>query len=160
MNGDGGRRSPRRDHHGRARNILPHRLFAILPLAGQRARRWSGPRAAPGERIVALARRFTANSTALSTASGQIKALDQPAFPWVFLARSFIGSGGAGRDAAHVIHSIAGQAYDMGRGCRSMAEVIVDAAPLGIDLARRRLDAISTLAAVRVPWRSGSPTIR
>src|SRR5216684_1874782 len=69
---------------------------------------------------------------------GEIKALDRPrAFPLgYFVARSFIGERLAlVGDAAHVIHPIAGQGLNMGlRDVAALAEVIVDAARLGMDL--------------------------
>src|SRR6266568_4454884 len=69
---------------------------------------------------------------------GEIKALDRPrAFPLgYFVARSFIGERLAlVGDAAHVIHPIAGQGLNMGlKDVAALAEVIVDAARLGMDL--------------------------
>ena len=69
---------------------------------------------------------------------GEIKALDKPrAFPLgYFVARSFIAERLAlVGDAAHVIHPIAGQGLNMGlKDVAALAEVVVDAARLGIDL--------------------------
>jgi len=69
---------------------------------------------------------------------GEIKALDRPrAFPLgYFVARSFIAERLALiGDAAHVIHPIAGQGLNMGlKDVAALAEVVVDAARLGIDL--------------------------
>jgi len=69
---------------------------------------------------------------------GEIKALDKPrAFPLsYFVARSFIGERLALiGDAAHVIHPIAGQGLNLGlKDVAALAEVIVDAARLGIDV--------------------------
>ena len=69
---------------------------------------------------------------------GEIRALDKPrAFPLgYFVARSFIGERLAlVGDAAHVIHPIAGQGLNMGlKDIAALAEVIVDAARLGMDL--------------------------
>ncbi len=66
-----------------------------------------------------------------------MKALDKPrAFPLgYFVARSFIAERLALiGDAAHVIHPIAGQGLNMGlKDAAALAEVIVDAARLGID---------------------------
>jgi 2-octaprenyl-6-methoxyphenol hydroxylase len=130
-----------RDHHGRAEeHFLPAGPFAILPLTGRRSSLvWTEKRAEAG-RIVALGeeefhreleRRFGLHL-------GEIKALDKPrAFPLsYFIARSFIGERLAlVGDAAHVIHPIAGQGLNMGlKDVAALAEVIVDAARLGMDL--------------------------
>ena len=79
-----------------------------------------------------------------------------------FVARSFIGERLAlVGDAAHVIHPIAGQGLNMGlKDVAALAEVIVDAARLGIDLGQADvLDAISA-GGDSTPWRWGSPPIR
>jgi len=130
-----------RDHRGRAEeHFLPAGPFAILPLTGQRSSLvWTEKRDEAG-RIVALSddafhdeleRRFGLHL-------GEVKALDRPrAFPLgYFVARSFIGERLALiGDAAHVIHPIAGQGLNMGlKDVAALAEVIVDAARLGIDL--------------------------
>ena len=69
---------------------------------------------------------------------GEVKALDKPrAFPLgYFVARSFIAERLALiGDAAHVIHPIAGQGLNMGlKDVAALAEVVVDAARLGMDL--------------------------
>jgi 2-octaprenyl-6-methoxyphenol hydroxylase len=130
-----------RDHHGRAEeHFLPAGPFAVLPLKGQRSSLvWTEKRAAAA-RIVALSedefhgeleKRFGLHL-------GEIKALDKPrAFPLsYFVARSFIGERLAlVGDAAHVIHPIAGQGLNMGlKDVAALAEVVVDAARLGIDV--------------------------
>jgi 2-octaprenyl-6-methoxyphenol hydroxylase len=129
-----------RDHHGRAEeHFLPAGPFAILPLRGRRSSLvWSESRreaarivALPPEEFHAeLERRFGLHL-------GEIKALDAPrAFPLgYFVARSFISDRLALiGDAAHVIHPIAGQGLNMGlKDAAALAEVIVDAARLGID---------------------------
>jgi 2-octaprenyl-6-methoxyphenol hydroxylase len=130
-----------RDHQGRAEeHFLPAGPFAILPLKGARSSLvWTEDRA-EATRIVALSedefhieleQRFGLHL-------GEIKALDKPrAFPLgYFVARSFIGERLAlVGDAAHVIHPIAGQGLNMGlKDIAALAEVIVDAARLGIDL--------------------------
>ena len=129
-----------RDHHGRAEeHFLPSGPFAILPLSGKRSSLvWTEKRAEAG-RIVSLGeeefhgeleRRFGLHL-------GEVKALDKPrAFPLgYFVARSFIAERLAlVGDAAHVIHPIAGQGLNMGlKDVAALAEVIVDAARLGID---------------------------
>ncbi len=106
-----------RDHGGRAEeHFLPAGPFAILPLTGFHRE---------------LEQRFGLHL-------GEIKALDRPrAFPLgYFVARSFIGERLAlVGDAAHVIHPIAGQGLNMGlKDVAALAEVVVDAARLGMDL--------------------------
>jgi 2-octaprenyl-6-methoxyphenol hydroxylase len=130
-----------RDHHGRAEeHFLPAGPFAILPLKGGRSSLvWTEDRA-EAARIVALNEdEFHAELEArFGLHLGEIKALDKPrAFPLgYFVARSFIGERLAlVGDAAHVIHPIAGQGLNMGlKDIAALAEVIVDAARLGIDL--------------------------
>ncbi len=133
-----------RDHGGRAEeHFLPAGPFAILPLSGKRSSLvWSEKRA-EAARIVSLGegefhgeleRRF-------GLRLGEIKALDTPrAFPLsYFVARSFIAERMALiGDAAHVIHPIAGQGLNMGlKDVAALAEVVVDAARLGIDLGQQ-----------------------
>jgi 2-octaprenyl-6-methoxyphenol hydroxylase len=130
-----------RDHQGRAEeHFLPAGPFAILPLTGRRS-----------SLVWTEKRREAARITALGEAEfhdeleqrfglhlGEIKALDKPrAFPLsYFVARSFIGERLAlVGDAAHVIHPIAGQGLNLGlKDVAALAEVVVDAARLGIDL--------------------------
>jgi 2-octaprenyl-6-methoxyphenol hydroxylase len=129
-----------RDHHGRAEeHFLPAGPFAILPLKGPRSSLvWTETRA-EAARIVALddiefhgelEQRF-------GLQLGEIRALDRPrAFPLqYFVARAFVGERLAlVGDAAHVIHPIAGQGLNMGlKDIAALAEVVVDAARLGID---------------------------
>ena len=129
-----------RDHHGRAQeHFLPAGPFAILPLAGKRSSLvWTETRG-EAARIVGLSadqfhgeleRRFGLHL-------GEVKALDKPrAFPLsYFVARSFLAERLAlVGDAAHVIHPIAGQGLNLGlKDLAALAEVVVDAARLGID---------------------------
>jgi 2-octaprenyl-6-methoxyphenol hydroxylase len=129
-----------RDHHGRAQeHFLPAGPFAILPLAGKRSSLvWTETRG-EAARIVGLSadqfhgeleRRFGLHL-------GEVEALDKPrAFPLsYFVARSFIAERLAlVGDAAHVIHPIAGQGLNLGlKDVAALAEVVVDAARLGID---------------------------
>jgi 2-octaprenyl-6-methoxyphenol hydroxylase len=130
-----------RDHHGRAEeHFLPAGPFAVLPLKGQRSSLVWTEKRAEAARIVSLSedefhgeleKRFGLHL-------GEIKALDKPrGFPLsYFVARSFIGERLAlVGDAAHVIHPIAGQGLNMGlKDVAALAEVVVDAARLGIDL--------------------------
>jgi 2-octaprenyl-6-methoxyphenol hydroxylase len=130
-----------RDHGGRAEeHFLPAGPFAILPLKGARSSLvWTEDRA-EAARIVALSEdEFHAElEQRFGLHLGEVKALDRPrAFPLgYFVARSFIGERLAlVGDAAHVIHPIAGQGLNMGlKDIAALAEVIVDAARLGIDL--------------------------
>ena len=130
-----------RDHEGRAEeHFLPAGPFAILPLSGKRSSLVWTERRAEAARIVALSdedfhaeleRRFGLHL-------GEVEALDKPrAFPLsYFVARSFIAERLAlVGDAAHVIHPIAGQGLNMGlKDVAALAEVVVDAARLGMDL--------------------------
>jgi 2-octaprenyl-6-methoxyphenol hydroxylase len=129
-----------RDHQGRAEeHFLPAGPFAILPLSGKRSSLVWTEKRDEAARIVALSeeefhgeleRRFGLHL-------GEVRALDKPrAFPLgYFVARSFIGERLAlVGDAAHVIHPIAGQGLNMGlKDVAALAEVVVDAARLGID---------------------------
>jgi len=129
-----------RDHEGRAEeHFLPAGPFAILPLKGNRASLvWTESRS-ESTRIVALPDdEFQAElEKRFGLHLGEVKALDRPrAFPLgYFVARSFIADRLALiGDAAHVIHPIAGQGLNMGlKDAAALAEVIVDAARLGID---------------------------
>ncbi|HZD62813.1 MAG TPA: ubiquinone biosynthesis hydroxylase [Xanthobacteraceae bacterium] len=134
-----------RDHHGRAEeHFLPAGPFAILPLksdaaGGHRSSIVWTEEAEEAARIVALPeagfhdeleRRF-------GLALGEIAAVGPrrvlPLGLWV--ARAFIADRIAlVGDAAHVIHPIAGQGLNMGlKDVAALAEVIVDAARLGLD---------------------------
>lgn len=130
-----------RDHDGRAEeHFLPAGPFAILPLSGKRSSLVWTERRSEAARIIALSdeefhgeleRRFGLHL-------GEVKALDKPrAFPLsYFVARSFIAERLAlVGNSAHVIHPIAGQGLNMGlKDVAALAEVVVDAARLGMDL--------------------------
>lgn len=130
-----------RDHEGRAEeHFLPAGPFAILPLTGKRSSLVWTERRSEAARIIALSdeefhgeleRRFGLHL-------GEVKVLDQPrAFPLsYFVARSFVAERLAlVGDSAHVIHPIAGQGLNMGlKDVAALAEVVVDAARLGMDL--------------------------
>src|SRR5437899_3079902 len=130
-----------RDHHGRAEeHFLPAGPFAILPLTGKRSSLvWTETRS-EAARIVALGEEEFRGELEqrFGLHLGEIKALDAPrAFPLgYFVARAFIGERLAlVGDAAHVIHPIAGQGLNMGlKDVAALAEVVVDAARLGMDL--------------------------
>ncbi|HEY0330630.1 MAG TPA: ubiquinone biosynthesis hydroxylase [Rhodopseudomonas sp.] len=129
-----------REHHGCAEeHFLPAGPFAILPLTGKRSSLvWTESRA-EAARIVALsdADFHRELEQRFGLRLGEVKALDKPkSFPLgYFVAQSFIGERLALiGDAAHVIHPIAGQGLNMGlKDVAALAEVIVDAARLGID---------------------------
>jgi 2-octaprenyl-6-methoxyphenol hydroxylase len=130
-----------RDHQGRAEeHFLPSGPFAILPLTGKRSSLVWTEKRSEAARITALsADEFHAElEQRFGLHLGEIKALDTPrAFPLqYFVARSFIGERLAlVGDAAHVIHPIAGQGLNMGlKDVAALAEVVVDAARLGIDV--------------------------
>jgi 2-octaprenyl-6-methoxyphenol hydroxylase len=130
-----------RDHQGRAEeHFLPAGPFAILPLTEKRSSLVWTERRAEAARIIALSEEEFHGELEqrFGLHLGEVRALDMPrAFPLsYFVARSFI----AERmvlvgDAAHVIHPIAGQGLNLGlKDVAALAEVVVDAARLGIDL--------------------------
>ncbi|PIT00081.1 2-octaprenyl-6-methoxyphenyl hydroxylase [Bradyrhizobium nitroreducens] len=130
-----------RDHEGRAEeHFLPAGPFAILPLSGRRSSLVWTERRAEAARIIALPdEEFHAElEQRFGLHLGEVKALDKPrAFPLsYFVARSFIAERLAlVGDSAHVIHPIAGQGLNMGlKDVAALAEVVVDAARLGMDL--------------------------
>jgi 2-octaprenyl-6-methoxyphenol hydroxylase len=130
-----------RDHNGRAEeHFLPAGPFAILPLTGNRSSLVWTEKRSEAARIVALAEAefLSELEQRFGLHLGEIKVLDKPrSFPLgYFVARSFIAERMAlVGDAAHVIHPIAGQGLNMGlKDIAALAEVVVDAARLGIDL--------------------------
>jgi 2-octaprenyl-6-methoxyphenol hydroxylase len=130
-----------RDHGGRAEeHFLPGGPFAILPLKGRRSSIvWTDTKA-EAERILALAdetfhaeleRRFGLHLGEISVVG------PRRSYPVALtIARSFVADRLAlVGDAAHVIHPIAGQGLNLGlRDVAALAEVVVDAARLGLDI--------------------------
>ncbi len=129
-----------RDHNGRAEeHFLPAGPFAILPLTGKRSSIVWTETKDEAERIIALPdiefhaeleKRFGLHLGDIEVAG------PRRAFPLgLFTARSFIADRVALiGDAAHIIHPIAGQGLNMGlRDAAALAEVIADAARLGLD---------------------------
>jgi 2-octaprenyl-6-methoxyphenol hydroxylase len=129
-----------RDHDGRAEeHFLPAGPFAILPLKGRRSSIVWTEQTREAERIVALPddafhaeleQRFKLHLGEITTVGA--RRMHPLGF---FVARSFIAERIAlVGDAAHVIHPIAGQGLNMGlKDVAALAEVIVDAARLGLD---------------------------
>ena len=153
-----------RAHRGIAQErFLPSGPFAILPMTGNRSSIVWTERADIATRILALDRdafavelawRFTDYLGALT--------VEGPVFSYplaLTLAERYTANRLAvAGDAAHAIHPIAGQGFNLGiRDAAALAEVVVDAARLGLDmgsvaaLARyarwRRADNFTMLAA-------------
>jgi 2-octaprenyl-6-methoxyphenol hydroxylase len=129
-----------RDHHGRAEeHFLPAGPFAILPLTGKRSSLVWTEESGEARRIVALPdEEFHAElERRFGLKLGDIRVVGpRRALPLgLAVARSFIADRLAlVGDAAHVIHPIAGQGLNMGlRDVAALAEVLVDAARLGLD---------------------------
>jgi 2-octaprenyl-6-methoxyphenol hydroxylase len=132
--------SHERSHNGRAvEHFLPAGPFAILPLKGNRSSIVWTETAAEAQRLAALPddafhaeleRRFKLHLGYITAVSA--RRVHPLGF---FVARSFTAERIAlVGDAAHVIHPIAGQGLNMGlKDVAALAEVIVDAARLGLD---------------------------
>jgi 2-octaprenyl-6-methoxyphenol hydroxylase len=135
-----------RPHEGLAtEHFMPSGPFAMLPLTDDAEGRhrssivWSERR----ENIDALMRlppdMFLAEIEArFGLEFGEIALDDRPrAFPLAFgMARRFVGERLALLgDAAHQVHPIAGQGFNLGlKDVAALAEIIVDAARLGLDI--------------------------
>jgi 2-octaprenyl-6-methoxyphenol hydroxylase len=129
-----------RDHQGRAEeHFLPAGPFAILPLKGRRSSIVWTETTRDAERIMALPDRdfHAALEQRFKLHLGDISVVGARRIHPLgfFVARSFIADRIALiGDAAHVIHPIAGQGLNMGlKDVAALAEVIVDAARLGLD---------------------------
>ncbi|MDI3469583.1 MAG: 2-polyprenyl-3-methyl-6-methoxy-1,4-benzoquinol hydroxylase [Pseudolabrys sp.] len=128
------------DHEGRAEeHFLPAGPFAILPLTGRRCSIVWTETTKEAERLIALDDRAFHDELEkrFGLKLGEIEVIGpRRAFPLgLFTARRFIAERVALiGDAAHVIHPIAGQGLNMGlRDAAALAEVIADAARLGLD---------------------------
>ncbi len=129
-----------RDHEGRAEeHFLPAGPFAILPLKGRRSSIVWTETTTEAARIVALPEdAFHAElEQRFKLRLGDIRVIGtRRVHPLgFFVARAFVADRIAlDGDAAHVIHPIAGQGLNMGlKDVAALAEVIVDAARLGLD---------------------------
>jgi 2-octaprenyl-6-methoxyphenol hydroxylase len=133
--------SHERPHNGVAvEHFLPGGPFAILPLKGNRSSLVWTERKEDAERLIKsddfvfqleLERRFGHRLGALTLEGGR------GAYPLgLILARDFVRPRFALLgDAAHGIHPIAGQGLNLGfRDAAALAESVVDAARLGLDL--------------------------
>ena len=153
-----------RPHRGIAQErFLPSGPFAILPMTGNRSSIVWTERADVAARVLGLERGAFADELAWRF-TDYLGALDieGPVFSYplaLTLAERYTANRLAvAGDAAHAIHPIAGQGFNLGiRDAAALAETIVDAARLGIDtgsvaaLARyarwRRADNFAMLAA-------------
>jgi 2-octaprenyl-6-methoxyphenol hydroxylase len=128
-------------HNGKAvQHFLPAGPFAILPLTSNRSSIVWTEDAERGAAIMAMDENdFAAElATRFGHRLGDIEVVGpRQSFPLDFsLARSFVGDRLAlVGDAAHVVHPLAGQGLNIGmRDVAALAEAIVDAARLGLDI--------------------------
>lgn len=128
-------------HEGRAvQHFLPGGPLALLPLPGHRSGIvWTVPRD-EGNRLMRLSAERFADELARATGPeyGDIDVLEPPrAYPLSLgLARRFVAPRVAlVGDAAHRLHPLAGQGFNMGlRDVAALVETVVDAARRGEDI--------------------------
>ena len=130
-----------RPHHGVAQELfLPSGPFAILPMTGDRSNLvWTETKdAAPAYLALPDDRFLAAIAARVGDYLGEISlAGPRWSYPLAFhLAQSFIAPRLALiGDAAHAIHPIAGQGYNLGvKDIAALVEVAVDARALGLDI--------------------------
>lgn len=130
-----------RPHHGVAQELfLPSGPFAILPMTGDRSNLvWTETKdAAPAYLALPDDRFLAAIAARVGDYLGEISlAGPRWSYPLAFhLAQSFIAPRLALiGDAAHAIHPIAGQGYNLGvKDIAALVEVVVDARALGLDI--------------------------
>ena len=154
-------------HHGIAQEFfLPSGPFAILPMTGSRSSLVWTERSAVASAFMALdtpafeaevARRFGPYLGALECAGPRWSYPLSLELALSTVAPRFALVG----DAAHGIHPIAGQGFNLGlRGVAALSEVVVDAARLGLDIGAgdvleryqrwRRFDTVALAAATDV----------
>lgn len=129
-----------RPHHGRAtEHFLPAGPFAILPLTGNRASLVWTEKPNIAAELLADDEAFVAALTQrFGHQLGWVKVIDTPTtYPLgLSLARSLVKPRFAlVGDAAHTIHPIAGQGFNLGlRDVAALAETVVEAHRLGLDI--------------------------
>ncbi|MFZ5619166.1 MAG: FAD-dependent monooxygenase, partial [Pseudomonadota bacterium] len=143
-----------RPHEGVAQELfLPSGPFAILPMTGNRSNLvWTEAKAAaPAYLALPDAEFLAAIKSRFGDYLGEVRlAGPRWSYPLAFhLAQSYVAPRLALiGDAAHAIHPIAGQGYNLGvKDIAALAEVLVDARGLGLDIG-----SLSTLEAYQ-RWR-------
>ncbi len=128
-------------HDGRAvQHFLPGGPLALLPLPGNRSGIvWSTPRDEADRLMAVSAERFAAAlAEAAGPERGMIEVVEPPrAYPLELgLARAFVKPRLALiGDAAHRVHPLAGQGFNMGlRDVAALAETVIEAARRGEDI--------------------------
>ena len=157
-------RAPCRPHHGVAvEHFLPAGPFAILPMTGQRSSIVWTERADAGAGDAGARRRRVSSPSSSRRFGDFLGELEVVGPRWSYplsllhATRYVAPRLALVGDAAHVIHPIAGQGLNLGiRDVAALAELIVDARRLGLDIGDRptcspatSAGAASTIAASR-----------